>query len=165
MWQALADGRIDYISSDHAPSTAEQKRAGSIWEVHFGLPGLDTTLPILLDGAAAGRISHERLVEVYSAAPARLYGLSPAKGARSRARTRTSSSSTRRRGGPFGTRTLLQGGMVALCRADPVGPGRAHLPARAADRGGRRDHGEPGRRALRPRGGGRPVGAAPNGGH
>jgi dihydroorotase len=80
MWRALADGRIDYVSSDHAPSTAEQKRAGSIWDVHFGLPGVDTTLSVLLDGAHAGRISYERVVEVYSEQPARIYGLWPRKG-------------------------------------------------------------------------------------
>jgi dihydroorotase (multifunctional complex type) len=80
MWQALRDGAIDYVSSDHAPSTSEQKRAGSIWDVHFGLPGVDTTLPILLDGAHAGRISYERLVSLYSETPARMYGLWPDKG-------------------------------------------------------------------------------------
>jgi dihydroorotase (multifunctional complex type) len=80
MWRALADGRISYISSDHAPSTAEQKRAGSIWDVHFGLPGIDTTSSVLLDGAHAGRISYERVAEAYSERPARLYGLWPAKG-------------------------------------------------------------------------------------
>jgi dihydroorotase (multifunctional complex type) len=80
MWHALADGRIDYISSDHAPSTAEQKTAGSIWDVHFGLPGVDTTLSVLLDGARAEQIGYERVVEVYSEAPARLYGMWPAKG-------------------------------------------------------------------------------------
>ena len=75
MWAALRQGRIDYLSSDHAPSTASQKRDGSIWDVHFGLPGVDTTLPVLLDGAHAGRLTYERLVEVYSEAPARIYGL------------------------------------------------------------------------------------------
>jgi dihydroorotase-like cyclic amidohydrolase len=80
MWRALADGTIDYISSDHAPSTAEQKRAGSIWDVHFGLPGIDTTLSVLLDGAHEGRMTYERVVGAYSARPASLYGLSPAKG-------------------------------------------------------------------------------------
>jgi dihydroorotase (multifunctional complex type) len=75
MWQAVADGRIDYVSSDHAPSTRAQKAAGSIWDVHFGLPGLDTTLALLLDGAAAGRLTYERVVEAYSEAPARIYGL------------------------------------------------------------------------------------------
>jgi dihydroorotase (multifunctional complex type) len=80
LWSDLAKGRVDYVSSDHAPSTLEQKRAGSIWDVHFGLPGIETTLPLLLDAAHAGRISYERLVEAYAAAPARLYGLAPRKG-------------------------------------------------------------------------------------
>ena len=72
MWAALADGRIDYISSDHAPSTRTQKLGGSIWDVHFGLPGIDTTFSVLLDGAHRGLISYERVVEAYSERPARL---------------------------------------------------------------------------------------------
>ena len=75
MWRALADARIDYVASDHAPSTLEQKAAGSIWDVHFGLPGIDTTLPVLLDAASAGRITYERVVEAYAERPARIYGL------------------------------------------------------------------------------------------
>jgi dihydroorotase (multifunctional complex type) len=80
MWVALAAGSIDYVASDHAPSTLAQKREGSIWDVHFGLPGIDTTLAVLLDGAHAGRLTYERVVEVYSEAPARIYGLHPRKG-------------------------------------------------------------------------------------
>jgi allantoinase len=80
MWAALAEGEIDFVSSDHAPATAAQKRDGSIWDVHFGLPGVDTTFSVLLDGAAAGRITYERVVEAYAEAPARAYGLHPAKG-------------------------------------------------------------------------------------
>jgi dihydroorotase (multifunctional complex type) len=80
MWREVANGGIDYVASDHAPSTSEQKRAGSIWEVPFGLPGIDTTLPILLDAAHAGRIAYERVVEVYAEVPARIYGLFPKKG-------------------------------------------------------------------------------------
>ena len=75
MWQALSDGRIGILSTDHAPSTLAQKQDGTIWDVHFGLPGLDTTAAIMLDAALTGRIALERLVEVYSTAPARRYGL------------------------------------------------------------------------------------------
>ena len=75
MWEAVRVGRIDYVSSDHAPSTRAQKLGGSIWEVPFGLPGIDTTSAVLLEGAHAGRLSYERGVEVYAEAPARLYGL------------------------------------------------------------------------------------------
>jgi dihydroorotase len=80
MWDAVARGDVDFISSDHAPATAAQKRDGSIWDVHFGLPGIDTTFSVLLDGAHAGRLSYERVVAVYSEAPARTYGLFPRKG-------------------------------------------------------------------------------------
>jgi allantoinase len=80
MWDQLAHGRIDHVSSDHAPSTVQQKREGSIWDAPFGLPGLDTTLPVLLDSAHRGRISYERVVGAYSEAPARTYGLAPRKG-------------------------------------------------------------------------------------
>jgi dihydroorotase (multifunctional complex type) len=80
MWQAVASGAIDYVSSDHAPSTRAQKEAGSIWDVHFGLPGIDTTFSALLTGAHRGVLSYERVTEVYSERPARIYGLWPAKG-------------------------------------------------------------------------------------
>jgi allantoinase len=81
MWSALRSKRIDYVSTDHAPATMAQKKEGSIWDVHFGLPGIDTTLPILLDAAHQGRISYERVAEAYSMQPARIYGLYPRKGA------------------------------------------------------------------------------------
>ena len=80
MWRALAAGDIDLMSSDHAPATPEQKRDGSIWDVHFGLPGVDTTMSVLLDGAHRRRIAYERVVAAYAEAPARTYGLFPAKG-------------------------------------------------------------------------------------
>jgi len=80
MWQELARGRVHHVATDHAPATLAQKISGSIWDAPFGLPGLDTTLPILLDGAHAGRLTYTRVVEVYSERPARLYGLFPRKG-------------------------------------------------------------------------------------
>src|SRR5205807_705080 len=55
-------------------------RRGSIWDVHFGLPGVETTLTLLLNAAVDGRLSLERVVELYSSAPAQLYGLYPRKG-------------------------------------------------------------------------------------
>jgi dihydroorotase len=80
MWNALAAGHIDYISSDHAPSTIAQKQAGSIWDVHFGLPGIDTTFPLLIDAVYRGRLTFERVVSAYAESPARVYGLYPRKG-------------------------------------------------------------------------------------
>lgn len=81
MWRLLRDGTFSHVSSDHAPSTRAQKNNGSIWDVPFGLPGLDTTMPVLLDAALRGRASMQDLVRVYAEAPARRYGLSHRKGA------------------------------------------------------------------------------------
>lgn len=79
MWSLLRAGVLSHISTDHAPSTRRQKDTG-IWEAPFGLPGLDTTGPYLLDAAHRGRLSLEDVVRVYSEAPARRYGLYPRKG-------------------------------------------------------------------------------------
>lgn len=80
MWAALASRRITHVSTDHAPSTRAQKGEGDFWSAPFGLPGLDTTLAVLLDGASRKRLSYERIVEAYSSTPARLAGLYPRKG-------------------------------------------------------------------------------------
>ncbi|MEV4671395.1 MULTISPECIES: dihydroorotase [Actinomadura] len=80
MWRLLRDGLLTHVSSDHAPSTREQKTSGGIWDVHFGLPGLDTTMPVLLDAAARQMIAYEDVARLYAEVPARLYGLWPRKG-------------------------------------------------------------------------------------
>jgi allantoinase len=80
MWRLLRQGVLTHMSTDHAPSTLEQKRAGDIWNVHFGLPGLDSTMALLLDAAARGHLAYEDVVRVYSENPARTYGLWPRKG-------------------------------------------------------------------------------------
>jgi len=77
---ALVDGTIDAVATDHAPSTRGQKLAGDIWEAPFGLPGLDTTLPVLLNAVASGRLSWQDVVRRYAEEPARIYGLFPRKG-------------------------------------------------------------------------------------
>jgi len=80
LWRLLRSGVLTHMSSDHAPSTLDQKNEGSIWEVHFGLPGLDSTMSVLLDAVARGHLSYEDIARVYSEVPARTYGLWPRKG-------------------------------------------------------------------------------------
>ena len=81
MWERLARGDIDLISTDHAPSTLDQKFESDIWDCPFGLPGVETTLTLLLNAVNEDRLTLERLVDVYSTTPARLLGLYPRKGA------------------------------------------------------------------------------------
>ncbi|MDH3261310.1 MAG: dihydroorotase family protein [Acidimicrobiia bacterium] len=80
MLDLLAAGVFSHLATDHAPSTAAQKTAGNIWDAPFGLPGLDSTFPWLLDLALTGRIPLEKAVDLYAEAPARRYGLAPRKG-------------------------------------------------------------------------------------
>ena len=80
MLDLLSTGAFSHLSTDHAPSTAEQKTAGDIWEAPFGLPGLDSTFPWLLDLTLTGRLPLEKAVALYAEAPAQRYGLAPRKG-------------------------------------------------------------------------------------
>ena len=83
LWDGLADGTIDFISTDHAPHSREEKEAGraDVWTVPTGIPGLDNFLCPLLDAVFSGRLSLTRLVELVSENPARIHRLAPAKGA------------------------------------------------------------------------------------
>src|SRR5699024_4075490 len=81
MWELLRSREFNFVSSDHAPSTIEQKGYGSIWEVHFGLPGIETTYPPLINAVNNDQLSWEDLAVIYAEASARKYGLWPRKGA------------------------------------------------------------------------------------
>lgn len=74
LWQAVADGVVDVIGSDHAPHTLEEK-AQSYPASPSGMPGVQTLVPIMLNHVAAGRLSLERFVDLTAAGPARLYGI------------------------------------------------------------------------------------------
>ncbi|QCE32153.1 dihydroorotase [Acetobacteraceae bacterium] len=78
LWQGLRDGRVDVLSSDHAPHALEEKERE--WSAcSSGLTGIQTLLPIMLDHVNAGRLTLERLVDLMAAGPARVYGM-PTKG-------------------------------------------------------------------------------------
>jgi dihydroorotase len=74
LWRAVADGVVDCIGSDHAPHTREEK-ARPYPTSPSGMPGVQTLLPLLLDHMAQGRLSLERLVDLTSTGPARIYNI------------------------------------------------------------------------------------------
>jgi dihydroorotase (multifunctional complex type) len=82
LWDMLNRGEVQTIGSDHCPFSAAEKEPGltDIWKAPNGIPGLEAMLPVLLDGANRGLVSLERVVEVTSRNPARIYGLAPQKG-------------------------------------------------------------------------------------
>lgn len=73
MWEAL-EGEVDSLASDHAPHTREEKERG-YWEAPSGIPGVETTLPLMLRGVWEGKLSLERLVALGAQRPAELFGL------------------------------------------------------------------------------------------
>ena len=74
LWRGVAEGIVDVIGSDHAPHLLSEKEK-PYPASPSGMPGVQTLLPLLLDHAAAGRLSLERVVDLTSAGPARIYGI------------------------------------------------------------------------------------------
>jgi allantoinase len=78
----LAAGTIDFLASDHAPSTRAEKETGDIWTAYGGIPGVGTGFPYLYsEGLAKGRLGLPRFLEATSGAAARRYGLAARKAA------------------------------------------------------------------------------------
>jgi dihydroorotase len=73
LWKGVKDGTIDMIASDHAPHLLSEKN-GEYAEVASGVPGVETSLPFLLDRIGKG-FSLERVVELVAAHPAQRFGL------------------------------------------------------------------------------------------
>jgi len=74
LWKAVQNGLFDVIGSDHAPHTIEEK-AKPYPASPSGMPGVQTTLPLMLDWVNKGMISINQLVNMTSLRPAQLYGI------------------------------------------------------------------------------------------
>ena len=73
--RGLQDGTIDVIATDHAPHSAEEKSRGLKGSA-FGIVGLETAFPVLYKYLVLeGKLTLERLFEVMSVLPGRLFGL------------------------------------------------------------------------------------------
>ena len=75
LWAAVRAGIVDVVGSDHAPHTREEK-GKEYPDTPSGMTGVQTLLPLLLDHAHAGRLALERVVDLTSTGPARVFGLS-----------------------------------------------------------------------------------------
>ncbi len=74
IWEAFASGKIDIIASDHAPHTIEEKKE-SFELAPSGVPGVETSLPLMLAQVKRGNLSIERLVSAMMEKPAQIMGL------------------------------------------------------------------------------------------
>ena len=83
LWLGIAQGDIKTVGSDHCPFRQDQKLLGkkNFTLIPNGIPGVETLLPILFsEGVRKNRISLNRLAQVTSYNPARIFGLYPRKG-------------------------------------------------------------------------------------
>jgi dihydroorotase len=78
LWKALLDGTIDFIATDHAPHTLAEK-AQTYPNTPSGMPGVETSLPLMLTQAMAGRCSVSQVAHWMSGAVAEAYNI-PNKG-------------------------------------------------------------------------------------
>ena len=78
LWDGLADGDLSVVATDHVPDRVgveKQSWRESFDRVSNGAPGIETLLSVVYDaGVASGRISVERMVDLLSTTPARLFG-------------------------------------------------------------------------------------------
>jgi dihydroorotase len=79
LWQALRDGVIDFIATDHAPHTLAEK-AQEYPNSPSGMPGVETSLAVMLTAAMEGKCTIAQVVNWMSKAVAVAYGI-PNKGA------------------------------------------------------------------------------------
>jgi dihydroorotase len=74
VWAAIKDGTIDAIATDHAPHHADEK-ALEFDQSPFGIIGLETAVGLAFDLVHNGLIDLERVVQMCSTNPARIFGL------------------------------------------------------------------------------------------
>jgi allantoinase len=81
MWDALRQGDIDMVTSDHAPWPLERKQSSDIFANASGAPGVETLLPLLFsEGMIERGFSAVRIAQIVAEKPARRFRLYPRKG-------------------------------------------------------------------------------------
>ena len=82
VWQAIKDGQVNTIGTDHVANRLDLKlRGDDVWDALAGFPGIGTVLPILLShGVNQDRISLNELTQMTSTNAAKIFGMFPKKG-------------------------------------------------------------------------------------
>ena len=74
LWKRLKDGTIDCVVTDHAPHTLQAKSVG-FPNAPAGMPGVETSLPLMLTHSVEGKCSVSDIVKWMCAGPAKVYGI------------------------------------------------------------------------------------------
>ena len=80
LWDALMEGVIDMIATDHAPHAPDEKTRAGIWNCDCGFPGVETQMPLMLTEINKGRATIMDYVRWSAVNPAKAWGLYGRKG-------------------------------------------------------------------------------------
>ncbi len=72
LWDAIRNGAIDSIATDHAPHTRSEKESPA---PPYGVPGLETTLPLLITAALKGDLEFKHIALLAAERPAHIFGI------------------------------------------------------------------------------------------
>ena len=83
LWECLSAGIIDTIATDHVayPNFEKERGRANIFLANNGIPGLETSLPLMLTQVHQNKLELEHLIKLMSVNPAKITGLYPQKGA------------------------------------------------------------------------------------
>ncbi|TDT67400.1 dihydroorotase [Hypnocyclicus thermotrophus] len=71
LWEAIEEGVIDTIGTDHAPHLLKEKEE----KITFGIPGVETSLALLITAYKNNKISLEKIIKMYSENPAKIFDI------------------------------------------------------------------------------------------
>jgi len=74
LWKGIKRGTIDILASDHAPHSLQEKYQ-NIWFAPAGVPGVETTLQLMLNAVNKRMIKLEKVVELMHDNPVKRFGL------------------------------------------------------------------------------------------
>ena len=72
LWEALNNGEVDTIGTDHAPHLISEK----LEKITFGMPGVETSLVLMLNAYNEGKVKLEMIQKLMSENPARIMKIS-----------------------------------------------------------------------------------------
>ena len=83
LWDALADGTLISVTTDHSPFALEEKEKAKtdIWAAPPGAPGIEELVPVMLDAVVKKKVTLRQAVNLISTNGAKRFGLYPQKGA------------------------------------------------------------------------------------
>jgi dihydroorotase-like cyclic amidohydrolase len=71
LWDGIRSGLVDVIESDHAPHLLSEKQSE---KPPFGVPGLETTIPLMMTAVQEGRVTLEQVIPMMTENPRRIFG-------------------------------------------------------------------------------------------